>query len=88
MELFFNIGVGHFYIGNYKLARIKLIILTLPWLLFAILILKRKINLDDNKLKFNELPIIFYLIWVFWWLYDFIYVINGKFKDENNVSLI
>lgn len=88
LELFFNLGIGHFYVGNLQKAKLKLIILSLPWVIFAFLLIKRKVNLDDNKQKLIGLPFLFYLLWVFWWLYDLVHIFTGKFKDENGVSVI
>lgn len=88
LELFFNIGIGHFYAGKYQMAKIKLIGLCLPWIIYAIFILKRKVNLDDKKISLNELPILFYLIWIFWWFYDSLNIYLGTFSDENDVLMI
>ncbi len=88
LELFFNIGIGHLYIGDFKMARLKVVLLSLPWFLFALLLIKRKISLDDNKVNCNMLPVLFYLIWIFWWLYDLVTIFTGKFKDEYGVTVI
>jgi len=87
LEMIFNLGFGHFYIGNFEYGKMKFICISLPWIIIFILLINRKILIDNSHVKLNELPIVLYLIWVIWWFYDFVNIINNDFKDENNIQL-
>jgi len=90
LELFLNIGVGHFYAGNYLLGGLKITIVFLPCLLVCVMVCLGVAITDkiSNIFSFGFCLVCLLGFGQFiWWLVDLIIIGIGKYTDGNGVPL-
>jgi hypothetical protein len=87
LELFLPLGLGHFYVGNYVKAWIKLSYNTFIYTLGIFLHLNEKCKREE--IYYDIILILLFLICItpVWNMIDFILFISGYYKDGYDVDL-
>jgi hypothetical protein len=90
LELFLNLGIGHFVIGQNLMGTFKLIIMLVPF----ILLILSKVGLIKFGFKEGYVGITFAIVAIAfgvgafaWWLTDAIMFGLNKYRDRNEVPL-
>lgn len=86
LEFIIGFGLGHIYMGNLKIALIKLCFSFVSCYFICFLPSCQK---ADCCIKFSKvLHIILGISWAIWQIIDGAMILLGKYKDNNGISLL